>query len=48
VVRVVVGGPGPSGINLPSPGCWRLTLQWSGRTDHLDLEYRSRGQLSRP
>jgi hypothetical protein len=40
VVRVVVGGPGPSGINLPSAGCWRMTLQWSGRTDHLDLEYR--------
>jgi hypothetical protein len=39
VVRVVPGGPGPSGINLPSPGCWRLTLQWSGRTDHLDLRY---------
>jgi hypothetical protein len=39
VVRVVVGGPGPSGINLPSAGCWRLTLQWSGRTDHLDVSY---------
>jgi hypothetical protein len=43
VVRVVVGGPGPSGINLPSAGCWRLTLTWSGRTDHLDLEYRRPG-----
>jgi hypothetical protein len=43
VIRVVVGGPGPSGINLPSPGCWRLTLQWSGRTDQLDLEYRPPG-----
>jgi hypothetical protein len=40
VVRVVRGGPGPSGINLPAPGCWRLTLQWSGRTDQLDLDYR--------
>jgi hypothetical protein len=40
VVRVVRGGPGPSGINLPAPGCWRLTLSWSGRTDRLDLEYR--------
>jgi hypothetical protein len=37
--RVVVGGPGPSGINLPAPGCWRLTLHWSGRTDELDLRY---------
>jgi hypothetical protein len=39
VTRVVVGGPGPSGINLPAPGCWRLTLHWSGRTDELDLRY---------
>lgn len=39
VTRVVVGGPGPSGIDLPVPGCWRLTLRWSGRTDALDLRY---------
>jgi hypothetical protein len=39
VTRVVVGGPGPSGINLPAPGCWRLTLRWSGRSDELDLRY---------
>jgi hypothetical protein len=39
VARVVVGGPGPSGIDLPAPGCWRLTLRWSGRTDELDLRY---------
>jgi hypothetical protein len=39
VTRVVRGGPGPSGINLPAPGCWRLTLRWSGRTDELDLQY---------
>jgi hypothetical protein len=39
VVRVVVGGPGPSTINLPTRGCWRLTLKWSGRTDQLDLVY---------
>jgi hypothetical protein len=37
--RVVVGGPGPSGIDLPAPGCWRLTLRWSGRSDQLDLRY---------
>jgi hypothetical protein len=42
VTRVVVGGPGPSGINLPAPGCWRLTLHWSGRTDELDLQYAHR------
>jgi hypothetical protein len=39
VTRVVVGGPGPSGINLPASGCWRLTLRWSGRSDELDLRY---------
>jgi hypothetical protein len=40
VVRVIRGGPGPSYVNLPAPGCWRLTLRWSGRSDSLDLQYR--------
>jgi hypothetical protein len=40
VRRVVVGGPGPSGIDMPAAGCWRMTLRWSGRTDELDLAYR--------
>jgi hypothetical protein len=39
VTRSVTGGPGPSIIDLPSPGCWRLTLRWSGHTDRLDLQY---------
>jgi len=39
VMRKVVGGPGPSIINLPSVGCWRLTLHWSEQTDTLDLRY---------
>lgn len=39
VMRAVTGGPGPSIINLPSPGCWRLSLRWSGWTDQLDLQY---------
>ena len=39
VNRSVLGGPGPSIINLPSAGCWRLTLRWSGRVDTLDLRY---------
>jgi hypothetical protein len=42
VVRVIVGGPGPSYLNLPAPGCWRLSLQWSGRSDELDVDYRRR------
>ena len=40
VSRAVVGGPGPSIIDLPAAGCWRLSLRWSGRTDTLDLSYR--------
>ncbi len=39
VARSVTGGPGPSIINLPAPGCWRVTLRWSGWTDTLDLQY---------
>jgi len=39
VRRTVTGGPGPSIINLPSAGCWQLTLRWSGRRDTLDLRY---------
>jgi hypothetical protein len=39
VTRVVEGGPGPSTINLPAPGCWRLNLRWSGHQDELDLVY---------
>jgi len=43
VSRTVTGGPGPSIINLPSPGCWRLSLQWSRWTDTLDLQYKAPG-----
>jgi hypothetical protein len=39
VTRTVMGGPGPSIIDLPTPGCWRLTLRWSRHVDHLDLQY---------
>jgi hypothetical protein len=35
----VLGGPGPSIINLPAPGCWTLHLSWSGHTDELKLRY---------
>jgi hypothetical protein len=43
VERVVQGGPGPSYVNLPQAGCWRLSLAWSGRTDTLDLAYGTGG-----
>jgi hypothetical protein len=45
VSRVVARGPGPSIIDLPAPGCWRLTLRWAGRTDTLDLRYASADEL---
>lgn len=38
--RVTVGeGPGPSIVDLPRPGCWRLELAWGPHTDSIDLEY---------
>ena len=39
VSRVVSGGPGPSIINLPAAGCWRLALHWAGHSDTLDVRY---------
>ena len=39
VTLSVPGGPGPSTINLPAPGCWTLRLSWSGHTDELKLRY---------
>jgi hypothetical protein len=35
----VPGGPGPSTIDLPAPGCWTFHLTWSGHTDELKLRY---------
>ena len=42
VTRKVDGGPGPSIIDLPAPGCWRFSLAWSGHHDTLDLRYQRR------
>jgi hypothetical protein len=42
VRRRVTGGPGPSTIDVPRPGCWRLTLRWSGRSDRVDLRWAKR------
>ena len=39
VTRTVTGGPGPSIIDMPAPGCWQLTLTWSGHTDTTALPY---------
>jgi hypothetical protein len=39
VRREVAGGPGPSIIDFPRPGCWRLTLRWSDHVDTIALDY---------
>lgn len=43
VHREVPGGPGPSVLDLPRPGCWHLTLTWGDRSDTLDLRYAAAG-----
>jgi hypothetical protein len=30
----------PSYVNVPTPGCWHLTVRWRGHTDSIDLSYR--------
>ena len=39
VAREIDGGPGPSSVNLPTAGCWRLTLNWSGHSDAITLRF---------
>ena len=31
----------PSYLNVPSAGCWRVTVRWAGHVDRLDLSYRA-------
>ncbi|GAA2669602.1 hypothetical protein [Actinoplanes palleronii] len=35
----LTGGAGPSSVQLPAPGCWALTLSWSGHTDAMRLRF---------
>jgi hypothetical protein len=39
VTREVIGGPGPSIVNLPRAGCWSFNLSWARSRDHLELQY---------
>lgn len=39
VHREVANGPGPSIIDLPAKGCWRLDLSWPGGADSVYLRY---------
>ena len=40
--RTVLGGPGPSAIDMPTAGCWQFTLRWSGHVDTVNLPYAAR------
>jgi hypothetical protein len=40
VEQKILGGPGPSIVDMPQAGCWRFALSWGGRTDLIDLEYK--------
>jgi hypothetical protein len=31
----------PSYVNVPTAGCWRITLRWARHTDWIDLGYRA-------
>ena len=37
--RQVHGGPGPSIIDLPRAGCWRLDLNWTDNSDQVYVPY---------
>ena len=38
VVRTLPN-PGPSYVDMPAAGCWRMNLSWSGRHDSVALRY---------
>ena len=43
VFRVRLGpAPGPSIVDLPRPGCWRMKLRWGTYTDMITLPYVAR------
>ena len=41
VRRVVANGPGPSSVDMPLPGCWRMSLTWADQRETIDLAYTS-------
>lgn len=43
MVQTPNSGPGeiyPSGLDVPSPGCWQFTVGWAGQSAEIELEYR--------
>ena len=39
LTREILGGAGPSLVQLPTAGCWRLALSWSGHRDRIMLQF---------
>ncbi len=39
VTRQLPNGPGPSVVDLPTAGCWRFALSWSGQHDEMLIRY---------
>lgn len=42
LTREADSGPGeiyPSIVDVPTPGCWHMTLEWNGHTATIDLPY---------
>jgi hypothetical protein len=42
LTREADSGPGeiyPSTVDVPTPGCWHMTLEWNGHTATIDLPY---------
>ncbi|MGV8964969.1 MAG: hypothetical protein ACOH2F_01700 [Cellulomonas sp.] len=37
--REVVGGPGPSTIDMPEAGCWTFALTWGENQDRVAVRY---------
>lgn len=33
------GGPGPSIVDMPAPGCWRFSLTWADQHDEVLVRY---------
>lgn len=45
IVEPADSSPGeiyPSYVNVPSAGCWQLSLRWAGHADSIDLPFRPR------
>ena len=39
MTATVEGGPGPSLIDVPQPGCWQFDLAWGSHRDTIDIAY---------